>query len=98
MQEGTFDPPSDKVLEAAFKTIEEGHKPLTKDRLEKCLTTQGLCSKLIGETPFECLGEPLTSSEFNEMLNHVVMRKGGVVDWKAYMRDVMYIINKRSNE
>jgi hypothetical protein len=42
MQEDALKPPNEKKIEIAFKTIEEGYVPLTKDRLQKCLTTQGL--------------------------------------------------------
>ncbi|KAI6186463.1 hypothetical protein M3Y98_00135200 [Aphelenchoides besseyi] len=40
MQEESLRPVNEKQLEAAFRTIEEGEELLTKDRLEKCLTTQ----------------------------------------------------------
>ncbi|KAI6213412.1 hypothetical protein M3Y94_00147300 [Aphelenchoides besseyi] len=40
MQEESLKPAHEKKLEAAFRTIEEGEESLTKDRLEKCLTTQ----------------------------------------------------------
>ncbi|KAI6242054.1 EF-hand calcium-binding domain-containing protein 2 isoform X3 [Aphelenchoides fujianensis] len=80
MQEETLKPPTEKTLQAAFRTVEEGYEALTKDRLEKCLTTQG---------------EHLSAAEWAEMLNHLPMKKGGEIDWKAYIRDVLYILNKK---
>jgi hypothetical protein len=79
----------------AFKTIEEGYEPLTKDRLEKCLMTQGEYFTQNGMKFYIKLKLP-QFPEWNEMLNHLVVKKNGVVDFKAYIRDIMYIINKKS--
>ncbi|CAD5232066.1 unnamed protein product [Bursaphelenchus xylophilus] len=75
MKDETMKPPSESQLQAAFRTIEERFDPLTKDKLEKCLTTRG---------------EPLSQNEVADMMNHLTVKKSGVIDWTAYIRDILY--------
>ncbi|CAD5224224.1 unnamed protein product [Bursaphelenchus okinawaensis] len=79
MKDETMKPPSEARLQAAFRTIEERFDPLTKDKLEKCLMSRG---------------EPLSQNEMTDMLNHLTVKKSGMVDWTAYIRDIQYTNNK----
>ena len=41
------------------------------------------------------LGEPLSVAEWDDMLNHLPIKKPNLVDWSLYVRDFMYLVSKK---
>ncbi|KAH7725080.1 EF-hand calcium-binding domain-containing protein 2 [Aphelenchoides avenae] len=77
MLEEKFYPKGEAILEAAFRALEDNDPPLTRERLEQYMSTRG---------------EPLSEAELKEMSGHLAIKRHGIVDYKSYIRDVMYAI------
>uniref|UniRef100_A0A7E4VHS8 EF-hand domain-containing protein n=1 Tax=Panagrellus redivivus TaxID=6233 RepID=A0A7E4VHS8_PANRE len=89
--------PSDELLEAAFHALIAADGGTTQSSVQNSKEVAG--SDALTKEKFVSLmtthGEVLSENEVNEMLSHLSIRKNGIIDWRAYIRDVRLAIDER---
>jgi Ca2+-binding EF-hand superfamily protein len=90
VDEKRWRPTDGATLELAFLSLEALENPdLFHPEQQQGLIQQPLLTRERLEHYMQNMGEPLSGHEMRDMLAHMAVGKSGVVEWRAYVRELL---------